>query len=253
MKIDINCDLGEMEGPSQIDHDEELMQYISSANIACGFHAGNALTMHRTILLAKKYGVAAGAHPGYPDREGFGRQVVKMSTEELQSIIIYQVGALKAFAESSGIRLNHVKCHGALYNTAAADYNTAYAVAEAVSNIDRSLILVGLSGSELIRAASDTGLKFASEVFADRAYNEDGSLVPRTQPGAVIHDVDIVTKRAVIMVREKKVTSITGKTIDIEADTICLHGDNPNAALFVRSLRKAFSESMISVEPFGPK
>jgi 5-oxoprolinase (ATP-hydrolysing) subunit A len=249
IKTDINCDLGEMEGSAQIAHDEELMQYISSANIACGFHAGNALTMSRTILLAKKYGVAAGAHPGYPDREGFGRHEIKMSIEELQAVISYQVGALKAIAESSGINLNHVKCHGALYNTAAADYSIAHAIADAVSKIDKSLIIFGLSGSELIRAAADSGLAYASEVFADRAYNDDGSLVSRTKPGAVIHDVEIVIQRAVMIIREKKVVSVTGRTIAIEADTICLHGDNPEAAVFARALRNALRESMISVEP----
>lgn len=253
MKIDINCDLGEMSDTGYTPGDEAVMPFITSANIACGFHAGSPLTMERTVLLAKKHSVAIGAHPGYPDREGFGRINVALSPEELRATILYQVGALKTIAGSSGMRLQHVKCHGALYNEASVNPDIATVVAEAVKGIDPSLILVGLSGSEMLRAAEEKGFRTASEVFADREYNDDGSLVSRSLPGAVLHDKRIVAGRAVKMVKERSVISISGKVIPIQADTICIHGDNPQAPELAKELINALRSAGIDVKPMGYK
>ncbi len=233
--------------------DEAVMPFITSANIACGLHAGSLLTMERTVLLAKKHHVSIGAHPGYPDREGFGRRNIALSREELRATILYQVGALKTIAEASGSRLQHVKCHGALYNEASVNHDIAIAVAAAVRDIDPSLILVGLSASEMLRAAEEKGLRTASEVFADREYNDDGTLVSRSIPGAVLHDKRIVTGRAVKMVKERSVISISGKVIPLQADTICIHGDNPEASELAKELINALRSAGIDVKPMGYK
>ena len=203
--------------------------------------------MGKTVLLANKHGVAIGAHPGYPDREGFGRNPVKMSEQELSTIIKFQINALKTIAESAGMKLQHVKCHGALYNTAANDYNMSMVIAGCIKEIDRSIILVGLSGSELIRAGLEAGLKVASEVFADSGYNEDGSLVSRVHPDAILRDESVVIERAIRMIKEKSVVSITGKTIPVSPDTICIHGDNPMSLEFAKGLKRALTEAGISI------
>ena len=248
MKIDLNCDLGESFGNYKIGMDEEVIKFISSANIACGFHASDPLVMEKTVALAKENGVKVGAHPGFPDLVGFGRRNMNVSPKELKAMVVYQIGALNAFCKASGIKMNHVKPHGAMYNMAAKDERLALAIAEAVAQIDDNLFLVGLSGSELLKAAKRVGLKCASEVFADRAYEDDGSLVPRSKIGAVISNEEEASDRAVQMIKFGKVKSITGKEIPITADTICIHGDTPQALHLARIMRAKFAREMIEIE-----
>ena len=221
------------------------MPYITSANIACGFHAGDPMWMQRTVALAEKAGVAIGAHPGLPDLIGFGRREMKITPEEAKNYVKYQVGALQAFTATK--RLQHVKPHGALYNMGAADKAIARAIAEAVGEVDDKMILVGLSGSAWIEAGEEVGLKVAREVFADRALNPDGTLVPRSQPGSVIEDTEQVIAASLKMVLEQKATAIDGREIPIEADTICLHGDTPGAVELARKLRERMEEAGIQV------
>ena len=248
MKIDLNCDLGESFGNYKIGMDEEVIKFISSANIACGFHASDPLVMEKTVALAKENGVKVGAHPGFPDLAGFGRRNMNVSPKELKAMVVYQIGALNAFCKASGIKMNHVKPHGAMYNMAAKDECLALAIAEAVAQMDDGLFLVGLSGSELLKAAKKVGLKCASEVFADRAYEDDGSLVARTKIGAVISNEEEASDRAVQMIKFGKVKSITGKEIPISADTICIHGDTPQALHLARIMRAKFAREMIEIE-----
>lgn len=243
MNIDINCDLGEGTGGS-----EALMPYITSASIACGFHAGDPLTMELTIGEAIRYGVSIGAHPGYPDREGFGRRYMKMTDDELRALILYQAGAVRAMTEAAGTRMRHVKPHGAMYNAAATDFEMSLVVAQAVKDLDSSLILIGLSGSEMIRAARHIGLPCASEVFADRAYNDDGTLVSRDIPGALLHDTDMMISRVIRMIKENVVETLSGKIIPIEADTVCIHGDNESAPEFVKKLAGALKTAGITMK-----
>ena len=221
------------------------MPYITSANIACGFHAGDPMWMQRTVGLAEKAGVAIGAHPGLPDLIGFGRREMKITPEEAKNYVKYQVGALQAFTATK--RLQHVKPHGALYNMGVADKAIARAIAEAVGEVDDKMILVGLSGSAWIEAGEEVGLKVAREVFADRALNPDGTLVPRSQPGSVIEDTEQVIAASLKMVLEQKATAIDGREIPIEADTICLHGDTPGAVELARKLRERMEEAGIQV------
>jgi len=249
--IDINCDLGESTRLSKAGNDEAIMPFISSANIACGFHAGDPLTIEKTIKLAIQNGVGIGAHPSYPDIEGFGRRPMKMRNEELRAVILYQVGALKSMTEALGAKLQHVKPHGALYNSASSDYDMAKIIAKAVKDIDSSLILVGLSNSEMMRAANEIDIAFASEFFADRAYNDNGTLVSRDIPGSVLHDTNQVIERVIRMINEKNVVSITGKTIPIKADTICIHGDNEMALHFAENLVSTFKSNGISLKSIG--
>ncbi|MCJ7819721.1 MAG: LamB/YcsF family protein [Bacteroidales bacterium] len=251
MYIDINCDLGEIVSEGNEGSDEKIMPFISSANIACGLHAGDPLTIMKTIRTAMIYGAGIGAHPGYPDREGFGRRPFMVSHEELRALILYQAGALKGMAEAAGARMQHVKPHGALYNAAAKDYDMALVIAQAVKDLDSTLTLVGLSGSQLIRAAREKGLASASEVFADRAYNDDGTLVPRDMPGAVLNDTEAVIERTIRMINEKVVETVNGKIIPIEADTVCIHGDNEMAAVFVSSLAEALRKRGIELKYFA--
>lgn len=245
--IDINCDLGE--GSVISGSDEAVMPFITSANIACGFHAGDPLTMEKTIRSAVMHGVAVGAHPGYPDREGFGRRKMAMDRDELRAMILYQAAALKGMAEAAGTRMTHVKPHGALYNSAATDFEMSLTIARAVKELDSSLVLVGLSGSQIIRAARETGIACASEVFADRNYNDDGTLVSRDLPGAVIHDTGIMIQRVIRMIKEKTVVTVTGRIIAVEADTVCIHGDNEAAPAFVRRLASALRAEGIELRP----
>jgi UPF0271 protein len=253
MTIDINCDLGEINGNDITVNDDAIMSYITSANIACGFHAGDPLIIDMTIHSAIKYGVAIGAHPGYPDREGFGRRSMQLSKEELRASILYQVGALKSMTETSGGKLQHVKPHGALYNTASFDFDMAMVIARTVKEIDRSLILFGLAGSEMIRAAREIGLACASEVFADRAYNDDGSLVSRDLQGSILNDTSQVIERVIRMVTENIVESISGRLIPIQADTICLHGDNAMASEFAKSLVSSLTDKGIDMKSIGKR
>ena len=248
--MDLNADLGESFGAYKIGADEEIIPLVSSVNIACGWHAGDPLVMGRSVKLAKEYGVSVGAHPGYPDLMGFGRRNMKVSPAEVKAYIQYQVGALSAFCKAAGVKLHHVKPHGAMYNMAGADYKLARAVAEAVAEIDDSLPLLALSGSEMVRAANEIGLPCASEVFADRNYEEDGSLRARSFPDSMITDEDECIRRILRMVNEGKITAVTGKDIDIRADSICVHGDNPKALAFVKRIRDALGNDGIGIRPF---
>ncbi len=250
MHIDLNCDLGENAGTGPGGGDEEIMSWITSANIACGLHAGDPVTMLNTVNTALKHGVGIGAHPGFPDRENFGRRDMDMDDDTLRAIILYQVGALKSMTEALGGRLRHVKPHGALYNMAAVIRRMAEVIALAIRDIDPSLVLYGLTGSALQVAAQKSGIAFASEVFADRACNDDGTLVPRNLPGAVILDTQKVIERAIRMVKENQVESLSGKIIPVKADTICIHGDSDMAAEFAQSLVLAFREAGIVTKTF---
>src|SRR5918999_581425 len=228
MYIDLNGDVGERSGPGG--SDSALMPHLTSANVACGFHAGDAGMMRDTVALAREHGVAVGAHPSFPDPEGFGRRELQFSPSDVEDFVSYQVGALAAIAASQGVRLQHVKPHGALFNMAVRDAAFADAIARAAAAIDPSLILFGLPRSELIRAGERAGLRTASEGFADRAYTADGTLVSRRQPGAVIHDGDIVEARVVRMAKERCVEAIDGTAVGLDVDTICVHGDTQGAA-----------------------
>ena len=247
---DLNSDLGESFGAYTIGADDDIIPLVSSVNIACGWHAGDPLVMQKAVALAKQYGVSIGAHPGYPDLLGFGRRNLSASPAEVKAYIQYQVGALSAFCKAAGVRLHHVKPHGAMYNTAGADIKLARAVAEAVAEIDDSLVLLALSGSAMIQAAEEIGLPCASEVFADRNYEEDGSLRARSKPDSIIHDEDECIARVLRMVTEGKVTAVTGRDIDIRADSICVHGDTPKALLFIQRIRDALTEKGAVIKPF---
>lgn len=247
MRIDLNSDLGESFGPWPMGQDAALMESISSANVACGFHAGDPGTMRATIALAREQGVAVGAHPGFPDLVGFGRREIKASPAEVHDFVLYQLAALAGMAAAQGVALQHVKAHGALYNMACRDRALADAIARAVATFDRSLILFGLPNSELLRAGQAAGLAVAAEVFADRSYDPDGSLTARSKPGSVIHDTQTVVERAIRMVRDKQVVAVDGSTITLQADTICLHGDTPGAADHARAVRKGLEAAGIEI------
>jgi UPF0271 protein len=247
MRIDLNSDLGESFGPWPMGQDAALMESITSANIACGFHAGDPGVMRQTLALAKDRGVAVGAHPGFPDLVGFGRREMKASPAEVEAFVLYQVAALAGMAAAQGLTVQHVKAHGALYNMACKDRSLADAIARATAAIDRSLILFGLPNSELLRAGLAAGLRVAAEVFADRAYERDGSLVSRSKPGSVIHDRQAVVARAVRMVKQQDVVTSDGATIALQADTICLHGDTPGAAELARLVRRGMETAGIQV------
>ncbi len=248
MRIDLNSDLGESFGPWPMGQDAALMASISSANVACGFHAGDPGAMRATVALAKAHGVAVGAHPGFPDLVGFGRREMKATPQEVEDFVVYQVAALAGIAASQGVRLQHVKAHGALYTMACRDRVLADAIARGVAMIDRTLILFGLPGSELLHAGESAGLAVAAEVFADRAYERDGSLASRSKPGSVIHDADAVVARAVRMVRDRVVVALDGSVIPLEAHTICLHGDTPGAAELARGVRAGLQSAGVTIK-----
>lgn len=249
MKIDLNCDMGESFGVYKLGFDEEIIKHVSSANIACGFHAGDPLVMQQTVRLAKTYGVKVGAHPGFPDMMGFGRRNIAVAATDVKSYLVYQIGALQAFAQIEGLELQHVKPHGALYNMAVKDPGLAQAIIEAVKSLDKGLILVALAGSAMVNTAKEQGIRVASEAFADRAYSADGSLVPRGQPGAVIKDKKEVGERVIRMIGEGRIKAITGEDIAIKADTICLHGDTPGALELAIYLRSVLEDGGIKVAP----
>lgn len=246
--IDLNCDLGESFGAYSIGMDEKIIPLISSANIACGCHASDPIVMDKTVRLAAQYECGIGAHPGFPDLVGFGRRNLNMSLEEIKAYVVYQIGALEAFCKKYNVKMNHVKPHGALYNMAAKNYEMAIAICEGIQAVNKELILLGLSNSELVKAAVAVGLKSANEVFADRAYNEDGSLVNRTLPGAMITDEKEAVERVIRMVKEGKVQSITGKDIPIQPDSICVHGDGEQSLAFVMKIREAFEKEQIIIK-----
>jgi UPF0271 protein len=253
MRVDINSDVGESFGNYQLGMDDEIIKLVSSVNIACGWHAGDPNVMAETVKKAVEYNVAIGCHPGFPDLMGFGRRSMQVSPYELKNYVKYQIGALKAFVDAEGYALAHVKAHGAMYNMAAKDESLANAIAEAVYEVDSNLVLMGLSGSKLIECGKAKGLQTASEAFADRAYQDDGSLVPRSQPGAVIHDTDKAIKQVIEMVKNKRVRTITGKVIEINAESICVHGDNPKALELVTSIRKRLAIEKIDIKQITDK
>ena len=251
MRIDLNSDLGESFGAWPMGQDATLMESITSANIACGFHAGDPGVMRQTIALAKLKGVAIGAHPGFPDLVGFGRREINAAPADVEDFVLYQVSALAGMARAQGVQLRHVKAHGALYNMACKDRALADAIARAVAAFDRALILFGLPNSELLRAGQAAGLPVAAEVFADRAYERDGSLVSRQKHGSVIHDETTVVDRAVRMVKEQQVVAVDGSVIALKADTICLHGDTPGAAELARVIRRGLESAGVRIAAFG--
>jgi UPF0271 protein len=252
LKIDINCDLGESYGAFKVGNDIEIMPHITSANIACGFHAGDPMIMARTVSLARKHKVAIGAHPGYPDPMGFGRRQMQLTMEEVQNYTLYQVSALQGFAQAIGANLQHIKPHGALYNTAAEDEQVSRGIVNAAKALDKNLVIFALPKSVLAKSALDAGLPVACEFFADRAYNADASLVSREDSNAIISDLRRVVERAVEAIREGTVLAINGKVIRLgEVHTICVHGDTPSAARLTEALRKGLVKACIDVKPVG--
>ena len=249
VKIDFNCDMGESFGAYKLGLDEEVIKHVTSSNVACGFHAGDPQWMQHTVDIANDNGVAIGAHPGFPDLMGFGRRNITVTLDEAKAYVKYQVGALRGFVK--GGRLQHVKPHGAFYNMAVKDADLARAICEAVLEIDPELILVVLAGSKWVEIGNEMGARIARETFADRAFNPDGTLVARSQPGSVLHEPEEVIERSLKMVKESKVTAITGEEIPIEADTICLHGDNPGAVELAAGLRGRFEAEGVEVLPMG--
>ncbi len=237
--IDLNCDMGEAFGVWPMGNDNTLMKLISSANIACGFHAGDATIMRKTAQMAIKYNVAIGAHPAFPDLQGFGRRNMQLPPQEIYDICIYQIGAMFCTAKALGGKLHHIKPHGALYNMAAKDAVLAKAIAEAAKAINPDLVFYGLSGSHLISEAEKIGLKTASEVFADRTYQNDGSLTPRTQSNALIESPQEAVNQVIMMIEKQCVISTDGNEVPLKADTVCIHGDGNHAVQFVEELRNA--------------
>lgn len=247
-KIDINCDMGESFGHYRLGRDEEILNYVSSANIACGFHAGDPSIMKKTVRLALSKGVGIGAHPGFQDLIGFGRREMRVSPEEAYDLVIYQIGALYAFTKAEGGKLQHVKPHGALFSMAAKDVALSEAISEAVYDVDPELILFGLSGGELVKAANRIGLRAASEVFSDRTYQADGTLTSRTEANALIKDSAKAIHQVVRMVKEQRVTSVQGEEITIKADTVCIHGDGENALEFVKQISETLKREDIEIQ-----
>lgn len=250
-RIDLNSDMGEGFGNYPGGPDSELLPLISSANVACGFHAGDPRVMERTIVQAHACSVAVGAHPGFPDRVGFGRRTMAATPDEIRTDVLYQLGALYALCRSQRVEIQHIKAHGALYNLAVKDAAAAQAIAEAVRQFDPDLLFFALPGSALATAAESAGLRVVHEAFADRAYHADGSLVARSHPGAVLHDPDAVAARAVRMVRERVVETIEGETLAIEPQTICLHSDTANALTMAEAIRARFAAEAIDVRAVG--
>lgn len=248
-RVDLNSDLGESFGRYTLGMDDKVIPLITSANVACGYHASDPLVMDKTIAMAKAAGIRVGAHPGFPDLMGFGRRNMGVSPAEAKAYTMYQLGALDAFCRSKGVKMQHVKPHGAFYNMAAKDYEMSKAICEAIYEFDRNLIVMALSGGELLKAAMDMGLRAAREVFADRAYEEDGSLVNRRKEGAMITDEDEAIARVIRMVKEQKVTAITGKDIPIQADSVCVHGDGVKALAFVQKIRETLTAEGICICP----
>jgi UPF0271 protein len=248
-RVDLNSDLGESFGRYTLGMDERIIPLITSANVACGYHASDPVVMDKTIKLAKQAGICVGAHPGFPDLMGFGRRNMNVTPAEAKAYTLYQLGALDAFCKAQGLTMQHVKPHGALYNMAAKDYALSEAICEAIASYDKNLIVMALCGGQLLRAAKDMGLRGASEVFADRGYEEDGTLVDRRKEGAMITDENVAIARVVRMIKEGKVTAVTGKDIDIQADSVCVHGDGEKALAFVEKIRSALEKEGIEICP----
>ncbi len=247
VKVDLNSDLGESFGAYTIGMDEEVIKLVSSANIACGFHASDPVVMRRTVEHAVAAGIGIGAHPGYYDLMGFGRRNMNISPAEAYAYVTYQLGALSAFCTQQGAKIDHVKPHGALYNMAGKDYELAKGICQAVYDFDPKIILLGLSGSQMIKAGADIGLRCANEFFADRAYEDDGSLRARTKEGAMIEDENEAIERVVKVVKTGKVTTYTGNELDLKIDSICVHGDNVHALEFVKLIRSRLAEEGVEI------
>lgn len=247
LKVDLNSDLGEAFSIYKMGLDEEILKYISSANVACGFHASDPMVMDKTISLAKTNNVKIGAHPSFPDLLGFGRREMKISFDEAKNYTLYQLGALSAFAKAHNTKISHLKAHGAFYNMACKDEMLSLALCEAIASFDENIILLGLSSSLMCECAKKKGLRYANEVFADRAYNDDGSLVSRSIKGSVIEDEKEAINRVLKMIKESKLKSINGKEIDIKADSICVHGDNAKALDFVKNISLELKNAGIKI------
>lgn len=249
--VDLNADLGESYGRWQLGDDEALLRVVTSANVACGFHAGDPATLVRTCALAAEHGVSVGAQVGYPDLAGFGRRFVDVAPDDLYADVVYQIGALDAIARSQGTRVRYVKPHGALYNTVVHHQGQASAVVRAVSELDPTLPLLGLPGSVLLDLAEDAGIPTVREVFADRAYTDDGTLAPRGEPGAVLHDTDEIADRARRMVVEGVIETTSGDTVAVDADSVCLHGDSPDAVAAATAVRAVLADAGVTIRPFA--
>lgn len=249
--VDLNADLGESYGRWQLGDDEALLRVVTSANVACGFHAGDPATLVRTCALASEQGVSVGAQVGYHDLAGFGRRFVDVSPDDLYADVVYQIGALDAVARSQGTRVRYVKPHGALYNTVVHHQGQAAAVVRAVSELDPTLPLLGLPGSVLLDLAEDAGIPTVREAFADRAYTDDGTLAPRSEPGAVLHDADEIADRARRMVVEGVVETTSGDTVAVDADSVCLHGDSPDAVAAATAVRAVLADAGVTIRPFA--
>ncbi len=253
-RIDLNCDMGESFGTYKLGQDEELMKSITSANIACGWHAGDPAVMNRTVQMAAAYGVGIGAHPGYPDLLGFGRRYMDCTAEDIRNSVIYQVGALKGFCSANGAKMQHVKPHGALYNASVGDEVIATAIAEGVASVDPELLFVVLAGPKsaaLAQVGKSVGIRVVFEAFADRAYTPQGALVSRREPGAVIKDSQQVAARALKMAKKGKVTAVDGSEIDLVAQTICVHGDTPGAVEIVQAIRGLLESEGVQIKPMA--
>ena len=244
-RVDFNCDMGESFGSYKLGQDEEVIKYITSANVACGFHAGDPQWMRHTVKLAEEHGVGVGAHPSFPDLQGFGRRNMLVTSAEAKDDVTYQIGALKAFTRDH--KLQHVKPHGAMYNMAVEGGDLAKAINEAVLEIDPEMILIVLAGSSWAGVAREMGLRVATEAFADRALNPDGTLVSRSKPGSVIHDLDEVVERSLKMVTEGRATAINGEEVEVQADTLCLHGDTPGAVEMARAVRNGLRDAGVEI------
>ena len=251
MRVDINCDMGESFGVYSLGADEEMMKFITAANIACGWHAGDPGVMDKTVKLAIQHGVQIGSHPGFPDLMGFGRRTMSATPQEIEDFVLYQTGALYAFAKANGAELRHVKSHGALGNMAFVDLEIARAIARGAARFSKELIFMALANSPLVTAAEELGLKVALEAYPERAYNDDGTLRSRKLPGASIHDPAVAVHRAVQMVKEGTVTSYDGSTVNLKVDSLCIHGDNPMAPQIARALVEALKGAGVEIKPMA--
>jgi UPF0271 protein len=250
-RIDINCDMGESFGAYRLGRDSEVMDYISSANIACGWHAGDPMVMDYTVRLAKEKGVGVGAHPGYPDLVGFGRRRMDLTFDEIENYVLYQIGSLSGFTKAHGIPLQHVKAHGALGNLAFADLQASKAFARGVLRFSKELILVVYTGTVMVQAAKEIGVRFVEEVYADRVYNPDGTLQSRKIPGSVIHDPEKAARQALTMVQEGYVIDHDGTKFKVIPESICVHGDTPTAVSILKRIREGLKNASIAVKPMG--
>lgn len=251
MRIDLNCDMGESFGVYTLGFDEAAMPYVTSINVACGFHASDPSNMLKTVRQAKQHGVAIGAHPAFPDLVGFGRRTMAASAEEIYADVVYQIGALAAICKAEGLVLQHVKAHGALYNMAEKDSTVATAIAEAIKSVDPSLYMVCSCGSAMVKAAQSVGVRYVEEAFADRAYTKEGTLVPRKQAGSVIHDTKEVADRVLELIKTGKIKTIDGSEVALSAQTICVHGDTPGAVDMIKEIRARLNQEGVTVAPFG--